>query len=107
MTHTCFLSRCKIPGLDNDTYEIQDEFHQSLVATAIPPGSDGHVYDQCRVYTDIHRGNSSIEKCNEWVYDTSVYKNTFAKQVSGTRLSLKGTVRISMFSNVQWLYWNK
>ena len=77
-----FRFRCKIPGLDNDTYEIQNEYHQNLVNVTIPSGSEDHLYDQCHVYLNGLDGNSSKERCTEWVYDTSVYKNTFAKEVS-------------------------
>lgn len=72
--------RCKIPGLDNDTYKVQNEFHQFLINQTIPAGTEDHVYDQCHVIITEGRSKATKQKCTEWVYDTTVYKNTFAKQ---------------------------
>ena len=85
------LYRCKIPGLANDTYEVQGDYHQALINASIPQGSEDLVYDQCHIYvtdsltrydTENKPANTTKEKCSSWVYDTNVYKNTFTKNVS-------------------------
>ena len=76
-----FFYRCKIPGFDNDTYKVQSYEHEELINVTIP-GSRKHKYDQCHIYIGTN-GNSSREmfECSEWVYDDSLYKHTFTKQV--------------------------
>ena len=83
--------RCKLPGVENDTYEVQGNYHQTLINATIPPGSEDHLYDECHIYAyeeptkyksgDKHVNGTKV-KCTAWVYDTTVYKNTFAKKVS-------------------------
>nr|KAG5711197.1 hypothetical protein BaRGS_004841 [Batillaria attramentaria] len=46
--------RCKIPGLNNDTYAIQNEAHEVMVSETIPVDKDG-AYDDCQMYTDSLR----------------------------------------------------
>ena len=65
----------------NDSFEVQDEYHKSIINATIPPGDEDHVYDQCHLYVSTAGANRTIHKCTEWVYETTVYKNTFAKQV--------------------------
>ncbi|XP_056021360.1 organic cation transporter protein-like [Ostrea edulis] len=68
------LHRCKIPDVPNDTYVIQDRYHEELINATIPKRSDGS-YDECKVII-----NGSIEKCFEWVYDHSVFTRTVNSQ---------------------------
>ncbi|XP_033741882.1 organic cation transporter protein-like [Pecten maximus] len=84
--------RCKIPGLENDTYDIHSTYQQKLVNNYIPPpsGDDTHDYDQCHLYSfdynDVKFDNSSrpinasIVECSEWVYSDSVFKETFTSK---------------------------
>ena len=83
--------RCKLPGVENDTYELQGNYHQALINATIPAGSEDHEYDECHIYayeepSNYKIGNKPVNgtkvKCTAWVYDTTVYKNTFAKKVS-------------------------
>ena len=88
--HLCFIIavlifRCKIPGLDNDTWGDSSPAHKALVKFYIPP-SDTYPYDRCHLYDRGNltvRSNTSIPmvKCNEWVYSTAVFQNTFTQQV--------------------------
>ena len=90
MNLTGIYFRCKIPGYDNDTWEIQSKEQEELVKQYIPP-SDTFKYDRCHLYlykndSDFHSNdyavaNRSEIKCNEWVYDTSVFETTFTKKV--------------------------
>ncbi|XP_062566025.1 organic cation transporter protein-like [Saccostrea cucullata] len=76
--------RCKIPGYENDTYLEQNEKHRQLINITIPLPEDPHSvlrYDRCHV---IGRENNvtTLRKCNEWVYDTSVFEETFSSKVN-------------------------
>ncbi|KAK7497693.1 hypothetical protein BaRGS_00011088 [Batillaria attramentaria] len=42
--------RCAVPGLDNDTYAIQDSHHAAIVNTSISP------HDSCHVIIDVVNG---------------------------------------------------
>ncbi|XP_045196377.2 organic cation transporter protein-like [Mercenaria mercenaria] len=84
--------RCAIPGYANDTYEIQGEEHLHLINLTIPRSTvEGREYDRCQMFE--YQNNSLIlnwlnttdsrpmVKCNKWVYDRTVFTNTFAAQV--------------------------
>ena len=90
--------RCAIPGLVNDTYAVQNDFHQSLINLTIPPAEpndDDEVYDKCHTYTTDGFGpyggvtginatsviNRTTITCDRWVYDVSVFKSTLAAEV--------------------------
>ena len=91
------IFRCKIPGLDNDTWDNGSPEHQALVKFYIPP-SDTYPFDRCHLYdrdnSTVHT-NTSIHvpmvKCKEWVYSTSIFRNTFTQQVR-------------ILQTVSWLY---
>ena len=70
-----FYFRCKVPGLANDTYAFQNNYHRDLVNSSIPKKSDGS-YEECLVVL-----NGSLERCTEWVYDRSVFTSTVNSQV--------------------------
>lgn len=84
--------RCKIPGIDNDTYAIQSTYQQNLINHYIPPPSDDdtHDYDQCHLYSFDVNGvkfdnssrpiNASLVECSEWVYSDAVFKETFTSK---------------------------
>ena len=68
--------------MDNDTWDVSSPSHEVLVKYYIPP-SDKFPYDRCHLYDHSNNSvsNNSLIKCKEWVYDTSVFENTFTKQV--------------------------
>ncbi|XP_053397966.1 organic cation transporter protein-like [Mercenaria mercenaria] len=83
--------RCKIPGLDNDTYEVQGKFHEELLNKSIPLSDDPTLtYDQCNVYDTGSAAldgnsrpiNASVLKCTDWVYDKSVFSETFTSKAN-------------------------
>ena len=84
-----FFSRCAIPGLDNDTFEIQNSQHEILVRKFIPESSnEQHEYDTCHVFTgnnsygnDSRPISASKIACSQWVYDETNFKSTFVTQV--------------------------
>ncbi|XP_076081367.1 organic cation transporter protein-like [Mytilus galloprovincialis] len=80
--------RCRIPGLENDTYEIQGSVHQRLIDAYIPLSKhDNKIYEQCNVYqidqsqtvfdNDSHPINATQSKCSSWVYSKKLFDNTF------------------------------
>ena len=88
------ISRCKIPALSNDTYEVQGEGHQILINHYIPwkKTDDDWSLSQCNVYTIDNETaynewsqplNVSKTSCSQWVYDTSVFQSTFITKVRG------------------------
>ncbi|RMZ92891.1 organic cation transporter -like, partial [Brachionus plicatilis] len=71
--------RCKIPGYENDTYEIQNDYHQSLVDNYIPLLSDQSfkgIYDKCNIKSFPNKNNFSLDQCNEWVYSKQYFQTT-------------------------------
>ncbi|XP_078335241.1 organic cation transporter protein-like [Crassostrea virginica] len=76
--------RCKIPGLDNDTFQAQNDWHRQMINQSIPVPEDPtsiHQYDRCHVI-QYKSNTSSLIKCTEWVYDTSVFDETFASKLN-------------------------
>lgn len=75
--------RCKIPGYDNDTFLEQSDYHRQLINMSIPDPDDPdsiYKYDRCHLIQ--YKSNvSSQVKCTEWVYDKSVFHETFASKV--------------------------
>jgi len=77
---------------ENDTYAVQNAFHEQLINSSIPPSDDPtKLYDECHVRSysgrsDVYTGDSGnvtsyFEECSEWVYDTSVFQETFTSKV--------------------------
>ncbi|XP_041369552.1 organic cation transporter protein-like [Gigantopelta aegis] len=78
---------CKIPGLPNDTYAIQNEAHAKLINMTIPPPSAGEEgpYSQCTIYKAENNTWSDFAEitnttpqmaCTSWVYDTTSFYPT-------------------------------
>ena len=80
LSHHVLPFRCTLPGYPNDTFEIQNEYHESLVNSTIPNNKmDGEdTYDTCLLYQN---GTNVTTKCDSWVYDTSVFGSTFVTKV--------------------------
>ncbi|WAR08498.1 OCTL-like protein [Mya arenaria] len=82
--------RCKLPNFKNDTYAIQNAYHESLVNVTIPLSSDPtKVYEECQMYRieggaefGGTLGNHSLATCTEWVYDKSVFFETFTSKAN-------------------------
>ena len=89
-----FSCRCKIPGLHNDTFQAQNDWHRQMINQSIPVPEDPtsiHQYDRCHVI-QYESNTSSLIKCTEWVYDTSVFDETFASKVRGQNVCLYKTI---------------
>lgn len=77
--------RCAIPGLQNDTYEVQDKNHAELISLHIPQHlQDGQLkYSRCYLYgNETLEGNETQHKCNSWVYDKSVFQTSITSDMN-------------------------
>lgn len=82
--------RCAVPGLENDTFLLQDESHAHLVQAAIPFDADKGGYSRCSRYkTDqgqqLRGDNASsleTEACTRWVYSTEVFASSIVSQLN-------------------------
>ncbi|XP_021380019.1 organic cation transporter protein-like isoform X2 [Mizuhopecten yessoensis] len=76
--------RCAIPGYPNDTYDIQSPSHEVLVSRLVPLSTDETLkYVQCELFARSYDGDDNSTKkvaCSSWVYDTSVFINTFTSE---------------------------
>ena len=82
-----FAHRCKIPGLDTDSYSIQDDAHNQTVSLFIPKGEDGETYDSCLIYKTPQNQSYGVNistdtvECDSFVYDDSQFISTTTSQV--------------------------
>ncbi|XP_048767294.2 organic cation transporter protein-like isoform X2 [Ostrea edulis] len=78
--------RCKLPNYPNDTFLSQGPAHDDLVKAYIPTElnvDDDVVYKKCAIFSIPVTGNAttpSEQSCSSWVYDKTVYENTFASE---------------------------
>ncbi|XP_060072913.1 organic cation transporter protein-like [Ylistrum balloti] len=76
--------RCAIPGYPNDTYAIQSSYHEALVNRHVPTSTDETLkYVQCNLYDRSYDGDDNstdLKACSSWVYDKSVFINTFTSE---------------------------
>lgn len=105
-THITYISlymsltfyRCKIADYPDDTFGVKDPGHQRLVEMTIPRDSMGD-YEKCSFYSyqtnrtilmfnssDLQENftigvNATLQKCSEWVYEKSVFKETYTSKV--------------------------
>ena len=60
---------------------MQGEFHQRLINETIPFNSEGE-YEKCYLYVNVgHNLTSKTESCTSWVYDKSLFTETFGAKV--------------------------
>lgn len=90
--------RCKIADYPDDTFGVKDPGHQRLVEMTIPRDSMGD-YEKCSFYSyqtnrtilmfnssDLQENftigvNATLQKCSKWVYEKSVFKETYTSKV--------------------------
>lgn len=78
--------RCKLPNYPNDTFLSQGPAHDDLIKASIPKelNADNEViYKQCYIFSTPAYGNVTggpEQSCGAWVYDKTVYENTFASE---------------------------
>ncbi|XP_045197588.2 organic cation transporter protein-like isoform X2 [Mercenaria mercenaria] len=81
--------RCNLPTVDNDTYEVQGQWHEILINRSIPLVKDDvgvYEYSDCDMfatnqntsYNELNMPvNTSEKQCDKWVYDKSTFESTF------------------------------
>ena len=91
-TNHCHF-RCKVPGIQSDTFATSSDSESQVVDRYIPRGRNGR-YRKCQIMsglndtelaTDVYskRGVAgNLSSCMEWVYDQSVMKRTLVSEVS-------------------------
>ncbi|XP_033740180.1 organic cation transporter protein-like [Pecten maximus] len=76
--------RCALPGYPNDTFEIQSPFHEALIKRLVPPSTDETLdYAKCDLYDRSYDGDDNstdLKACTSWVYDKSIFINTFTSE---------------------------
>lgn len=78
--------RCKLPNYPNDTFLSQGPAHDDLIKAFIPTelsADNDVIYKQCYVFSTPGSGNVTggpEQSCSAWVYDRTVYENTFASE---------------------------
>ncbi|XP_012939027.1 organic cation transporter protein [Aplysia californica] len=100
--------RCAVPGLENDTYDIQNDQHARLVNASIPRETTGSAdFSQCYTYKPVfptsspaHNGSRDVfsyyenqdqhligfdqnetAKCDRWVFSKEKYDSTVASHL--------------------------
>ncbi|WAR11396.1 S22AL-like protein, partial [Mya arenaria] len=82
--------RCQLPDdvYPNDTWMIQSEEHERLVAMYVPPDTE-YTYDRCNLYQGMGDSprvgpgagnithNGTLTRCSKWVYSREVFKESF------------------------------
>ncbi|KAL4232991.1 hypothetical protein ACF0H5_007677 [Mactra antiquata] len=96
--------RCKIPSLSNDSYKIQSIEHESIINITIPYNLDNDVkYDRCHIYIrddtndDSKQTNLTKVKCQQWVYDQSIFTRTFTSDLNLVCDNALKTSHVQMF----------
>ncbi|XP_053401994.1 organic cation transporter protein-like [Mercenaria mercenaria] len=76
--------RCAVPGWENDTYAIQDDNHLAAINRTIPlaPSTEDYKYDQCHYIKITDDDTETLEKCNRWVYDKSIFKTSLGADLN-------------------------
>lgn len=72
--------RCAIPGLDNDTYAIQDDEHEELIKQYILVDPKANSYNSCYIIQPGGGNSSDAVRCNSYVYDRSQFAETTTTQ---------------------------
>ncbi|RMZ97215.1 organic cation transporter -like [Brachionus plicatilis] len=93
--------RCKIPNYENDTYEIQSEYHKQLIDKYIPKSKSGsfkNEYDYCNLKAfNQNSSNSTLIKCDKWVYSKKYFESTLT---SDWNLVCDNAPKRSLFSTL-------
>ncbi|KAK3704046.1 hypothetical protein RRG08_049003, partial [Elysia crispata] len=83
--------RCAVPGLMNDTFDIQNEAHAQQINATIPFDSAKGSYSKCYHY--LTRVDKSLEQtwnftspetqsCSRWVYSTDVFASSIVSELN-------------------------
>jgi len=79
---------CVLPGWENnDTYEIQNDYHSNLIKEYILPAKDAFSgeYDGCQIKSfsrPTNVSNYTLESCSQWVYSKEFYGESMVTKVN-------------------------
>ena len=73
--------RCKIPSLDNDTYESMGRWHESEINKYIPLENDNQTLKKCHIKIYSTNENFTLQKCDSWVYSKKYFEATLNSEV--------------------------
>ncbi|GFR89934.1 organic cation transporter protein [Elysia marginata] len=83
--------RCAVPGLLNDTFNIQNEAHARLINATIPFDADKGSYSKCSHYKNgLYKSTllaqnitlGDTQACSRWVYSTDVFKSSILSELN-------------------------
>lgn len=96
--------RCAIPGWENDTYVVQSDYHLAAINKSIPsaPSDEDYPYDQCHYIKITNDGDETLEKCDRWVYDKSIFKTSLGADLNMVcdRKILKSNAQMVNFAGI-------
>lgn len=109
--------RCKLPGVENDTYEIWSEEHRELVNLYIPYDQKLQSYHKCEIRTfpsesdrdeyirsnGTKQGSSELEKCKEFVYSKVYFEKTLSSYVN---YDTNFNQRVDLYKLLFLIKWN-
>ncbi|BFZ09185.1 hypothetical protein BsWGS_12224 [Bradybaena similaris] len=73
--------RCALPGLDNDTYKSQGEWHDDMVKSQVPWDADTDAYSECQLF-QFHNSSNETVSCSRWVYNQDPFETTFVTETN-------------------------
>lgn len=85
---SCLFCRCALPGLDNDTYESQGEWHDDMVKSQVPWDADKDAYSECQLF-QFHNSTNETVSCDRWVYNQDPFETTFVTEVDTVTSKLR------------------
>lgn len=88
--------RCKIPSLDNDTYESMGIWHDLEIKKNIPLENNNQ-FKKCLIKTYSTNGeNFTLQKCDSWVYSKKYFEATLNSEVFYFNLYLGNLLSIDV-----------
>jgi hypothetical protein len=88
--------RCKIPSLDNDTYESMGIWHDLEIKKYIPLENNNQ-FKKCLIKTYSTNGeNFTLQKCDSWVYSKKYFEATLNSEVFYFNLYLGNLLSIDV-----------
>ena len=86
--------RCKLPNYENDSYEIQSDYHQQLVDKYVPFDKNNSLLnelDKCKLY-EFNNINDTFSNstytCDSWVFSRKYYHKTIVNDVCNKKKNL-------------------
>jgi hypothetical protein len=109
--------RCKLPMIENDTYEVSttsndsfSAFHRELIDVFIPLDKENaDKFDKCQLKVFSNDSNPTVnttgfvlEKCKEYVYSDKYFKETLATRVIFCLFTFHFNINQNQKLKLQW-----